>query len=193
VELELERQLIERSKQGDMGAYEQLYRGHKDALVHRVIAPRLSSRADVEDVLVDTFTTALERLHQFRWTGRSLFSWLARIAANKCTDVYRQRARARKDVVISLGEVRTPAVLPDEQLARLADQAETHRKVEAVLSGLNERYARVLRLRLLEGTARRKCAEMLGVSVATFDVLLLRSVRSFRKAWEERESLEGVD
>ncbi len=183
----LERNLILRAQRGDMTAYEQLYRAHKDALYHRVIRPRTRSGADAEDVLVDTFTTALERLQQFTWTGRSIFAWFARIAINKAHDVGRRTSRDDKGKVRLLSEARAEAApRPDEALELKASRAEAAARVEAVLADLNPRYARALRLRLLEDQTRAACAEALEVTVATFDVVLLRAVRSFRKNWAIR-------
>ncbi len=179
----LERRLIERAQRGDMAAYEQLYRAYKDALYHRIIRPRTSSAADAEDVLVETFTTGLERLSQFTWTGRSIFAWLARIATNKAHDVGRRMARDDKRRVRMLNRETAVAERPDEQVAAKADRTLAQAQVAKVLPLLNDRYARALQLRLLEGRPRAECAELMDVTLGTFDVLVLRAVRSFRKHW----------
>ncbi len=168
-----------------MAAYEQLYRAHRDPLIHRIIRPRVRSQADVEDVLVETFTVGLEKLSAFEWTGRSLFAWLARIAINKCHDLGRGRARDDKRRDALQHEPVDPPPRADERLARLGDQEQAREQVERVLADLNERYARALRLRLLEGRAREECAQELEVKLGTFDVVLLRATRAFRKRWQE--------
>ena len=48
---------------------------------------------------------------------------------------------------------------------------------------MNKRYARVLSLRLLQGRSREDCAELLGVSIGNFDVLLHRASKAFRKVY----------
>ncbi len=183
--LELERELVGRAQRGDMSAWEQLYRMHRDALFHRVIRPQVAVLADAEDVLVDTFTTGLERLGQFEWTGRSLFAWLARIAVNKSWDVGRKLARDQrgKQKVVDLQPTVAPPVPADEQLAAAADRKLARRRVEEVLERLNPRYARALRLRMLEERSRPECAELMEVKLGTFDVVLLRASRAFEKRW----------
>ena len=57
---------------------------------------------------------------------------------------------------------------------------------DEVLETLNPRYAKVLRLRLLEDRDREECAEILDVKVGTLDVLLYRACRSFKQACEKR-------
>jgi RNA polymerase sigma-70 factor (ECF subfamily) len=57
-----------------------------------------------------------------------------------------------------------------------------------VLDKLNPRYRQAVTLRILEERSREQCAATLSVTVATFDVLLLRALRSFRKTWQEHET-----
>jgi DNA-directed RNA polymerase specialized sigma24 family protein len=52
-----------------------------------------------------------------------------------------------------------------------------------VLAGMNPRYARAIRLRFFDELSREVCAEALEVTVATFDVVLLRALRAFKKTW----------
>ena len=68
---------------------------------------------------------------------------------------------------------------PDDGL----DVQDTQAMIETSLSRLNERYAQVLRLRLLDGRSREECADILGVKVGTFDVLLHRAAKAFRKVY----------
>lgn len=169
-----------------MVAFEQLYRAHAGALLAQVIRPRAASAADAEDLLVDTFRAALEGLGRFTWRERGLFPWLARIASNKAIDLARARA-ARARATERLGaEPVAPAPTPEVLLVGHADRAATREAVHVVLGDINPRYARALRLRLLEGQPRAACAEALEVKLGTFDVLLLRAVRSFRAAWLAR-------
>ena len=50
----------------------------------------------------------------------------------------------------------------------------------------NPRYADAIRLRVLEERSRDEAAQTLGVSVATFDVVLHRAMAALRKALSER-------
>ena len=65
---------------------------------------------------------------------------------------------------------------------------DVYKRQEDVLAGIHVRYATVIRLRLCEEKPRAVCAAALGVSVETFDVLLLRAVRAFRKAYGEPDA-----
>lgn len=194
VERGLEKRLIERSKQGDMTSFGELYRTYAPPLMARVIRPRVREPADQEDVLVDTFRAALENLSKFRWMGHSFFSWLARIANHRIID----QARARAVATRAEGRLEHEAEVllaphlarPDVQVLARANRALLGGRVDAVLGAIHPRYATALRLRFLDGRSRGECAAALDVSVATFDVVLLRSVRAFRAGWVERFGLE---
>ena len=46
---------------------------------------------------------------------------------------------------------------------------------------LQDRYRLAIELRLVQELSREDCAQRLGVTIGTFDVLLFRAVRAFRK------------
>jgi RNA polymerase sigma-70 factor (ECF subfamily) len=150
--------------------------------------PRLGDPKAAEDALAETFTTAFARLADFEERGKSLWPWLARIAANKATDQHRARARKNKALVgyEKLLAVNSPQPGDaEEALLRQLDAGRLEEQVAATLKQLNPRYRRTLELRFLQGRSRTEAAEALGVKVATFDVVLLRSLRAFRKLWLE--------
>ena len=68
---------------------------------------------------------------------------------------------------------------------RRLDAAQLKARVEATLARINPRYRRALELRFLQGVSRPECAERLEVRLGTFDVLLLRALRAFRREWTE--------
>jgi len=57
---------------------------------------------------------------------------------------------------------------------------------------MNPRYKRAIELRFLEERTRQECADVLEVKLGTFDVVLLRALRAFRKEWEALMGAEEV-
>ena len=53
---------------------------------------------------------------------------------------------------------------------------------------LQDRYRTAIELRLIQELSREECAKRLGVTIGTFDVLLFRAVRAFRKHFGEQET-----
>lgn len=186
-----ERRAIERAQGGDLAALEPVLAQHAEALFSCVLG-RVGERAQAEDLLKDTFLTALERIQGFVWQERSIYHWLRQIALNKVLDHHRAVGRRKRmcqvlrDELSATAEPATPApaaALSAEEERRIAGQ-----RIEETLAGLHPRYAQAIRLRLCEERPRAECAATLGVSVETFDVLLFRAVRAFRKAYGEPDA-----
>jgi RNA polymerase sigma-70 factor (ECF subfamily) len=154
-----------------------------------VILPRLGDATAAEDVLRDTLATAVEKIQRFTWQGKSIYPWLRQIAINKVYDVHRQSKRSRRladAMVHELADASDPAPSADAQL--IADQERRVHKarIEETLQQLADRYRIAIELRLIQELPREDCASRLGVSIGTFDVLLFRAVRAFRKHFGER-------
>ena len=182
VDLEEERSVILALQRGDRGAFATLYRWYGDLLYRQVILPRLPIPELAQDCLKDTFRTALERIETFRLENRSIFFWLRRIAANKAIDVHRRHRRDERLVEAVKVEPTLSVAQPDRPDRQL-EVDEVRRMVETSLANLNGRYAKALRMRLIEDRSREECAEALEVSVGNFDVILHRAAKAFRKVF----------
>ncbi len=134
-------------------------------------------------MLKDTFRLVLERIEQFQPQGKSIFFWLRRIAVNRAMDVHRARKRRASIQDHQEAAVERTMSPPPPPPDRAPEVAQTREQVQAALSTLNPRYARALRLRLLEDRDREECAEELGVTVGNFDVILHRACKAFRKVY----------
>lgn len=185
--LSRERALVAAARRGESAAVAELYRAFAARLYRTVLVPRLGNPQAAEDALSETFRTALERLDQFDERGTSLYFWLARIAVNKATDMHRVKARTRRALASFedlLAPLRPSAPRPEKQLVEREREALLRERVGEVMEGLNPRYARAIELRFFEDKSREECAELLEVKLGTFDVVLLRALRAFRKRWE---------
>ncbi len=197
VELEQEQQLVQQAQDGNLDAMRPILERYASPLYGTVILPRLGDAASAEEVLRDTLATAVEKIRRFTWQGKSIYPWLRQIAINKVFDVHRQAKRSRRLADAMVHEVSTasdPASHADAQL--IADQERrAHReRIEETLQQLQERYRTAIELRLVQELSREDCAQRLGVTIGTFDVLLFRAVRAFRKQFGERaEQVETGD
>ncbi len=110
-----ETKLIQRCRQGEAEAWDQLFDQHYAAAGRFIF--QLGSdltREDVEEICQEVFLIVIKNLHTFK--GQSQFqTWLFRIAANKARD-YRERQRAAKrgggQAPISLQAEETETGLP---------------------------------------------------------------------------------
>jgi RNA polymerase sigma-70 factor (ECF subfamily) len=187
--LALEAAQVARAQAGDRQMLAALLARHGEDLFARVIMPRVGDRAAAEDILKQTMVAAIEHLHSFRWQERSIYHWLRQVALNKVIDHHRATRRGR-DLAAALArevDLRAP-VPPGPEAALIAseEQRVNRERIAAVLARINPRYRTAIELRLLEELPREACAERLGVTVGTFDVLLFRAIRAFRSAFGER-------
>lgn len=192
VELEQEQRLVQQAQDGNLDAMRPILERYAQPLYGTVILPRLGDAASAEDVLRDTLATAVEKIRRFTWQGTSIYPWLRQIAINKVFDVHRQSKRSRRLADAMAHEVASesdPATHADAQL--IADQERrAHReRIEQTLGRLQDRYRTAIELRLIQELSREDCAQRLGVTIGTFDVLLFRAVRAFRKQFGERAEL----
>lgn len=177
--------LLRAIRDGDGESFGVLYDRTRGFLLTCVIAPRVG-RTDADDVLSETYRTALEKIGTFEWRGVGVVRWLASIARRKTLERVRQRARAgtRDEALDPVFEVPDGVPSAEAEMIRREQLVKMKARVEETLSALPERYAEALRLRLVEGLERADCAARLAVSTATFDVVLHRATRAFQREWE---------
>ncbi len=179
-----DRTLLERIQDGDGESFGVLYDRTRGWLRSLVILPRVGPD-EADDVLAETFRTALARIGSFEWRGVGLLHWLAAIARRKAQERSR---RTRLDEARYL-ELELPFEPPDDAPTAEAEMIRRERlellrrRVEETLGHLPPRYASVLRMRFIEGRGREECARSLDLSLGTFDVLLHRAARAFARAW----------
>ncbi len=188
-ELEQEQRLIEEAQQGNLDAMRPILERYAPPLYGTVILPRLGDTANAEEVLRDTLATAVEKIKRFTWQGKSIYPWLRQIAINKVYDVHRQSKRSRKladAMVHELPVESDPTTHADAQLMADEERRAHRDRIDDTMGQLQERYRQAIELRLVQELSREECAKRLGVTIGTFDVLLFRAVRAFRKHFGEK-------
>jgi RNA polymerase sigma factor (sigma-70 family) len=187
-ELEQEQRLVEEAQAGNLDSMRPILERYAQPLYGTVILPRLGNAASAEDVLRDTLATAVEKIGKFTWQGKTIYPWLRQIAINKIFDLHRQSKRSRRLADAMAHEVATesdPESHADAQLMLEQERAAHREKIQACMGLIAERYRLAIELRLVQELTREDCAKRLDVTIGTFDVLLFRAVRAFRKHFGE--------
>jgi len=193
IELEAEQRLVEEAQQGNLDAMRPILERYAQPLYGTVILPRLGDAVSAEEVLRDTLATAVEKIKRFTWQGKSIYPWLRQIAINKVYDVHRQSKRSRKLADAMVHEIAVesdPQTHADAQLMADEERRAHRDRIDDTMGQLQDRYRQAIELRLIQELSREECAKRLGVTIGTFDVLLFRAVRAFRKHFGEREVKE---
>src|SRR3972149_3048935 len=162
-----EADLIARSRQGDLDAFNRLVE-HYQRPLYNLCLRMLASPQAAEDATQEAFIAAYRALHSFR--GASLRPWLFRIAANACYDELRRR---RSRPVLSLdaapGEGRRPLDLPaprlppDEQAQRPGPAS----SLQQALAALPHDQRLAVLLCDVQGLDYAEIAQVTGVSLGT--------------------------
>jgi RNA polymerase sigma-70 factor (ECF subfamily) len=176
--------LVERAQAGDLNAFETLVSRY-ERRIWALAKQMLQHDQDAEDVVQDTFLTALEHLHALRH-GERFGAWLKQIATRLAYRVLAKRKRMPTeslDALLSEDPDEEETTLPRPQLVAdwrdspeaLLQRKETMRLIEEALQQLPEKYRVVFWLRDVEQLSTRETAEALGISEANVKVRLLRA------------------
>jgi RNA polymerase sigma-70 factor (ECF subfamily) len=193
-DLDAERALVERAQSGDRKAMGELLHRHGPALYATVLLPRLGNEAAAKDALSETYAKVVERLDRFQWQNVGFYPWLRTVALRVAIDSLRARKRTvlweAEDLerAVNASESATPV---DQAVQERRDREEAKARLAAALDAIHPRYARALRLRVLEERPREEVAAELGVTPATFDVLLHRATAALRKVLHEARASEA--
>jgi len=179
---------VQIAKAGDLAAFEALTDRYEQR-VYSLALRMLRQEQDAEDVMQQTFLSALEHLDGFR--GESSFStWLLRIAAHEALKIIRKRKGL---VTVSLEEtteerggyesVPHPEYIADwrQSPEQLVHKNEIQRLLDEALAKLDEKHRLVFLVRDVEGLSVKETAEVLDLSEANVKVRLLRARLQLRE------------
>jgi RNA polymerase sigma-70 factor (ECF subfamily) len=173
--------LVERCRNGDLGAFEELYQTHAGKLFS-VACRILGNPNDAEDVLQEIFLSAHRKLDGFRGES-ALGTWLYRLATNHCLDYLRSRGARMNQV--------TEALDDDLAAARgssqgLAEQTVTKMDLERALARLPDGCRAAFVLHDVEGLEHREVAEALGIAEGTSKSQVHKARQRLRALLAER-------
>jgi RNA polymerase sigma-70 factor (ECF subfamily) len=154
--------LVARCRQGDLGAFEEVYRTHSGRL-YNVAFRMVGNAADAEDLLQEIFLAAHRKLESFRGDS-ALGTWLYRLAVNLCLDYLRSRTGRAISVTDALDDEHP---LPERESRSLAERTVTKMDLERALAQLPEGCRMAFVLHDIEGLEHREVAEAMGIAEGT--------------------------
>jgi RNA polymerase sigma-70 factor (ECF subfamily) len=160
--------LVDRVKQGDIVAYEQLVVRYQRAAM--VAALRiLKDRQQAEDVVQESFVIAYQRFASLR-DGSKFGLWLMRITKREAV-----RAARKRRPVVSIG----PAV--ERVASRHEPMPDGHESLIELLNRLPTHERMVVVLHHLEGQTASDIAQITGRPVGTVTKQLSRAIERLRR------------
>ncbi|MGH2508115.1 MAG: sigma-70 family RNA polymerase sigma factor [Ktedonobacteraceae bacterium] len=175
---ENELQLIVRSQDGDVSAFNELVL-HYQQIVYNVVLRMLGDREVAADVTQDTFIAALRAITSFR-ADSSFRAWILRIASNQACDHWRRTHRHMQESLDSLIDEDEPHASSLSNTL-VATNAEVNPEASLLTHELQEIIARGLQMLPLEQRVAIVLCDLQGLSyeeIATTTQTTLGTVRS---------------
>lgn len=172
-----DRELIERWKAGDSRAATLLVGRHADALARFAVSS--GERAEIEELVQDTFVRAFTSMDSFRGES-SLRTWLFTIERRLMLDRRRAEQRQRATVPVEPGDAVTEYDALDALVA-----AEAESKVRRAVDALSPMQREVFTLRVEQGMSYRDIAEIVGTTEGAARVHYHNAMRAVKESVSE--------
>jgi RNA polymerase sigma-70 factor, ECF subfamily len=176
------RALVDRAKQGDRDALEELYLIHFDR-IYGYLHVSVGNRPDAEDLTTQTFVKMLESIGKFRWQSAPFSAWLFRIAHNLAMDHFRASKRWQP-------EEEVPEPPPDESTSAEAGALESigQKSMLELIEDLSAEQRQVLILKFVFNFSNAEAATILDKTEGAIKSLQHRALVSLQKQLETREA-----
>ncbi|MHB1043978.1 MAG: RNA polymerase sigma factor [Eubacteriales bacterium] len=183
-----DKDLIERSKSGDLYAFEVLVRRY-EGKVYNIAYRFIGNQADASDLAQEAFLRIYQALPSFRGDS-SFMTWLYRIIVNVCRDEIRRQQRYH---IVSLDGSRNEENSPVIQVAsqeqspeEIFEQKEFSGIVQECLNELSEEHRLILIMREIQEMSYEEMADALECSLGTVKSRLNRARQSFKEKYLAR-------
>lgn len=181
--------LIEKSQQGDLGAFEELVNLYQDR-VYSHCCYLAGNPEDAQDLAQDVFIQAFKGIRSFRQDA-DFGTWLHRIAVNLWINLCR---RNKKIITFSIDEpmytqesemIRELAAIQESPLEKV-ERTEFNEMVQRALHVILPEFRIVLILREIEGYNYDQIASLLGCSLGTVKSRINRGRKALKKELEKQ-------
>jgi RNA polymerase sigma-70 factor (ECF subfamily) len=170
-----ERDLVERCRRGNEGAFQELVEEYK-RLVFALIARTVADRSRAEDVAQDVFLRIYRGLPYFRGESQ-LSTWIYRIVANVCAQ---EQARRPAPSSLDQGHASAARGAADRQFSDL----EVRERLEKAIARLPENYRLLVAAHYLDGVQYEQLAAALDLPLGTVKTQLYRAKQQLRRILE---------
>jgi RNA polymerase sigma-70 factor, ECF subfamily len=171
-----ERELVERCRSGEVGAFDELVDRYKNlvfAMIHRTIPDPSSA----DDLAQDVFLRIHRGLPYFRGEAR-LSTWIYRIVVNVCTQ---DRGRGAPPVSLDDADARVATPVAAD---RHANDLELRDRLEKAIAQLPPQQRVLIAAHYLRGVQYEELAEAMNLPLGTVKTQLHRAKRQLRMLLE---------
>jgi RNA polymerase sigma-70 factor (ECF subfamily) len=183
ITMSAELELVERSKGGDLAAFEELVVMYQKQ-IYNLGYRMMGNEEDACDMAQEAFLKAFKSIRKF--TGRSSFgTWVYRIAVNVCIDELRKRKRVKLYPVVHNDNpengggklITDTGDLPEDRIER----RETREQVQRAINRLAEEHRVIIILRDIQGKSYQEIADILNLNIGTVKSRISRARQSLKE------------
>lgn len=167
---------------GDPRAWQTWYEESFEGLTAYVAWRCAGLRDAIDEVVQETWLTAVRRIRTFDPERGSFAAWLRGIATNILRNHFREQRRRRRQVESLNGRCSN---LPPP--AEPGEEPEVAERIAKALTTLPQRYEAVLRAKYLDRQSVLEIAELWNETPKAIESLLTRARDAFRQAYERSE------
>ena len=181
-----DKKLVAKVLAKDRDAFDQFFALYFPKLM-RFCARRVDDADAVEDIVQETLIKAVRSLHTYRGEAL-LFSWLCMICRHEIASWYKRHGRVQHKHISLDDDPQVLAALESlslEMHGSLSEELAITDLVQLTLDYLPDKYAKVLRLKYLQGLSVKEIAQELGIGKLAVQSVLARARTAFRKGIRE--------
>src|ERR1043166_7299930 len=154
-----EMDLVERAREGDLEAYDELIRRYQER-IYATVYHMTSNHEDANDLAQDAFIKAFHALKSFKG-GSSFYTWVYRIAVNKTINFLKQR---KNKTSLSLNDLDFNIENDPELVALVSDKTprrdialgELQEKLNVAMQKLSDVHRMVVTLHDVQGLSHEE-------------------------------------
>ena len=169
--------LVGRLRGGDKDALAEAFE-RWGPMVHTIALRSSGNHHDAEDITQQVFVSAWRSRESLRDDAGSLGGWLAAITRRRCVDLYRSRARERRNET-------AVAVVIESEVPGHGDRVTEQVLLAQELLDMGDPRATVIRLAIIEDRPYEDIARILDMPLGTVKSHVRRGLRSLRVRLEE--------
>ena len=165
--------VVQQVLDGDTDMYRELVERYRTR-VFTVALRLVANRADAEDLTQAAFVAAYSALGRFD-PSRSYYTWLMRIAVNKCKDHLKSHKRREAHLT---GDILGPGALftgrvggPEQEV----DQKQRLAFMSQALAAMDKKYSVPLVLKEVQGMSYKEMQEVLDLPLTTLKIRVVRA------------------
>ncbi len=170
---------IEQLKSRNPAAFTRLYREYKDKVYSFLLIKSNGNAQAAEDVLCDTFHSALKTSHKLK-NIKNIYGWLLQIASRRLADYFKKIYREKEMFEDFCDNIEAQDSLEDrvflQQKVILLKQA---------FDCLNERHQTVIRLKYIENKSLKEICMKINKNPEAACNILARARKALRKKLSE--------